>query len=210
MLNQSAFVFCGFQPRLELFKRKVHGAENASNMENDFVVVLPGMILAIECKTTLDSGQFKKALKQFSGLKQVLEEELGLGHEFKFVKCLAYQKTERGYEQSEDCQKCQPYLLKWSEKKDFKAKILTLIKDVPAEPLNLSHFKNAVRDLLIFTSKREDGSDAEIRVADAFFQRHNQIINTPAETVFFWDPEQYDIIKKDKKYVILRGSKYLT
>ena len=225
MLKQSAFVFHGFHPRLELFKpkaKKVEGSEassdddedrddsKGSNMENDFVVVLPGLIISIECKATLDNKQFRKACKQWARLKRVLEEELGLGSEFKFVKCLAYQNTGKGYEQSEACPDCKPFLLKWMGEEDFQAKIRDLLKAVPRKPQGEEEkglFKNAVRDLLIFTSRRDDGSDGKTRVADAFFQRHSQIVNTPAETVFFWDPEQYDIIKQDKKLVLLKGSK---
>ena len=115
-LKQSAFVFCGFHPRLELFKPKKtkklpdsefsssdedeshDGDEGGSNMENDFVIVLPGLIIGIECKTTVDNKQFRKACKQWARLKCILEEEVGLGKEFKFVRSLAYHNTGRGYE----------------------------------------------------------------------------------------------------------------
>ena len=110
------------------------------------------------------------------------------------------------------CPHCKPYLLKWNEEEDFKSKILDLIKYVPVRPLDAKQgcqFKKAVRDLLIFTSKKEDGSDVVTRVADVFSQRHSQILNTPAETVFFWDPDQYEIIKHDKKLVPLKGGKYV-
>ena len=211
LLNQSAFVFHSFQPRLELLMLK--SGDDVSNMENDFVIILPGMIIALECKTTLGNSQFGEATKQWSKLKQVLEEELGLGDKFKFIKCLAYQSAAKGYEQREFCPQCVPYLFKWNGEEDFKRKIKTIIKDVPRKPLDVNQgqqFKSVVRDLLIFTSKRDDGSDAETRVADALFHRHSQIVNAPAETVFFWDPAQYDIIKDNKKLVILRGRKKQT
>ncbi len=182
-------------------------------MENDFVVVLPGLILAIECKTTLDSRRLGKACKQWASLKQVLEEELGLGGEFGFVKCLAYQNFKKGCKQGDACLKCKSFLLHWSNGEEFKAKIMDLLKGVPSKPEGeekTNQFMNAVRDLLIFTSKSEDGTNMETRVADAFFQRHCQIVNTPAEAVFFWDPEQYDIIKEDKKLVLLNGRKFFS
>ena len=212
LLKQSAFVFHGFQPRLELFKprKKAKNTENVSNMENDFVIVLPGLIVGLECKTTLGNSQFGDATKQWKKLKQVLEEELGLGDEFKFVKCLAYQETDKGYEESGSCPECQPYLFKWTGEEDFKAKIKDFTNVVPRKPLNVrqsGQMRGAVRDLLIFTRSREDGSDAENRVADAFFQRHTQIISAPAETVFFWDPGQYEIIKDNRQLVILKGGR---
>ena len=222
-MKQSAFVFCGFSPRQELFKPKEEERKGgnqsssdedeettitASNMENDFVLVLPGLIIGIECKTTLDKKPVGKAVKQWERLRRVLQEELCLGKEFKFTKCLAYENVERGYEQSEKCPNCAPYLLKWNGENDFKAKFQELIKDVPRKPLGEDQrrqFKDAVRDLLIFTSKKENADDMETRVADAFALRHHQLVNTPAKTAFFWDPEQYDIIREDKKLVLLEG-----
>ncbi len=177
-------------------------------MENDFVVVLPGLVAGIECKSTLGAKQLSKACKQWARLKLVLEEELGLGKEFKFVKCLAYRKAGKGFRENVDCPQCQTYLLQWTAEKEFQSKLQELLKDAPKTPETeeqKDQFKNAVRDLLVFTSRRSGLVDIETRVSDAYAQRHILHLNTPAEAVFFWDPKQYDIIRVDKKLVLLQG-----
>ncbi len=206
--SQPAFVFQGFKPRHGLFQRE-DPAKGKVNMESDFVIVLPGLVISLECKTTLDSGPLNHAVKQWNELKQVLESELGLGSDFKFIRCLAYQEAALRFHGSEECPRCQPYLLKFEAEKSFLEKFHELIQPLSLDDLSPSSFKNVVRDLLIFTSKREDCRDAEERVANAYAIRHSQFMNTPAETVFFWSPEQYDIIKRDKKFVVLGGGELL-
>ncbi len=67
-------------------------------------------------------------------------------------------------------------------------------------------FRSTVRDLLIFTSRKDGAQCTENRVADAFATRHAQFVNTPAETVFFWSPDQYDVLQR--QFVILKGGTY--
>ena len=233
-----AFLFCGLKPHNDLFKlRKSEGNGEHQNMENDFVLVMPGLIISIECKATLDNKQFRKVCTQWARLRQVLEEELGLGCGFKFVKCLAYQNTGRGYEVSEACSNCQPYLLKFESQQKFVGHFQNLIskeRPPPDEktgggvttaffrehnswheimkdiPLNIIQFRDVVRDLLIFTSKESDASDIETRVSDAFSLRHAQFINTPAKSVFFWDPDQYEILKQEAIRRQISGGEHFT
>ncbi len=206
--RRPAFVFQGFKPRHELFQRE-DPTKGKVNMESDFVIVLPYFVISLECKTTLDSGPLNHAVKQWDELKQVLETELGLGSDFKFIRCLAYQEAAPRFHGSEECPRCQPYLLKFEGVASFLEKFHELIQPPRLADTSFSSFKNIIRDLLIFTSKRENCSDAEERVADAYAIRHSQFMNTPAETVFFWSPEQYDIIKLDKKFVVLKGGELL-
>ena len=230
-----AFLFCGFQPRNALFmlrKDKKQGENEPQDMENDLVLVLPGLVIGIECKSTLDNKQFRKACKQWDRLKQVLENELGLGSGYKFVKCLAYQNTDKGYEDSETCVHCKPYLLKFESQEKFLEKFRQVVvrKGEPPEDneatskatvflremnewkettrsvsLSIIAFRGVIRDLLIFTSKEPDASDIVTRVSDAFAHRHRQFVNTPANSVFFWDPTQYEIIQHNNQQLKISG-----
>ncbi len=204
--RQPCFVFHGFKPRQELFKRN-DPDWGIMNMESDFVIVRPGSVIAIECKTTLDSRQLKKAGKQWDELKKFLEDELGLGADFVFIKCLAYTKVAGGFIESGKCSNCDPYLLKFESVDGFLDKFHSLLHST-ANTTPHERFKSIVRDLLICTSEREDCQDVRDRVANAYARRHNQFLSTPAETVFFWSPEQYDIIKQDRKFVCLNGGKF--
>ena len=114
-MSLPAFVFHGFQPRQELFKLK--SAEgSASNMESDFVIVLPGgVIVSLECKTTLDKEPLEKAVKQWGRLRQVLQEELGLGGDTELIKCVAYQKAGDGFDSCATCPNCAPFLLQFKD-----------------------------------------------------------------------------------------------
>ncbi len=205
--GRSAFFLHSFTPRLEIFKPATE--TSAGDMENDFVIVLPGLIIGLECKESLDRVQMTSAVKQWANLKQVLQQDLGLSDKnFQFLKCLAYHETSDDYAGSEHCSKCSPYLLKYTGEQSFIKKLLALLENVPTIPVNelqRGAFRAAVRDLLIFTSSKADASDTELRVADAFAQTHARYINTPAKTVFFWDPDQYDILKHDIKFLVLAG-----
>ncbi len=204
--NTAAFVFHGFKPRDELFKRR-DPSGNSVNMESDFVIVLPGIVVALECKTTLDSEQFKKAGRQWAELKLVLEEELGLSQDWRFIQCLAYENVGHAYQESERCDTCGPFLLKYEKNESFLEKLQALLPKEQNACTDEAYtkFKSVVQDLLILSSESKDCSDAEDRVANAFARRHTQFMNTPAETIFFWSPDQYDLLKKDQKLLLLKG-----
>ncbi len=201
--GRPAFVFHGFKPRQELFKMDAADGGKA-NMESDFAIVLPGIVIGLECKTTLDSKQLKKAGKQWAELTRVLETELGLGPDWKFVRCLAYQGVAPRFAASEKCPTCGLFLLKFEERAAFLGKFHALLQSL-GRPSGEAQFKSVVRDLLVFTSEKADCGDVGDRIADAYSTRHAQFMNTPAETAFFWSPAQYDIIKRDKRFVLLKG-----
>ncbi len=169
-------------------------------MESDFVVVLPKpggvAVIAVECKTTLDATQFKKAVRQFDSLKHVLENELGLGRDTEFVRCLAYLKTGDGQAGAETCQTCSPYLIKFDA--GFLSKFAAIMPEAAKD--DSEKFKCVVRDLLTLTSPK---TGSKSRVADAYATRHSQFLNTPAEAVFFWSPEQYGVL--NQKFAIFQS-----
>ncbi len=105
---------------------------------------------------------------------------------------------------------CGPFLLKYDDEEAFVQKLLALLTDIPGVPAtekDKAVMRATVRDLLIFTSKREDVADAESRVANAFAMTHAQYMNTPAKTAFFWDPDQYETFKGDNKLLLIKGGK---
>ena len=179
-------------------RRLFREEELKQNLESDFVAVLPGVVLGIECKTSLGSKQFSKATKQWARLKRVLEEELGLN--WKFIRVFIYEKSDSTKCESDLCEVCSQYSIKFIDQKK-------LLQDLHASMPSEAHVPDVealmetVRDLLIYTSP-VPGAEKE-RVADAFAKRHDMLFTTPAESVFFWSPQQYDILQRET--VILQG-----
>ncbi len=198
-------MFHSFQPR----HRKLTGKQGKKEeKEFDFVIVFPGLIIGIECKTTLSGNNFKKATKQLDRLQQVLEEEAGIGPDFKFIRCMAYGKTggDEGSRNIEQCQNCSKFLLKFEDTETFMKKLTACLDDVPMKPESKKigiAFKATVRDLLFYTSKK--GGNEETRVADAYSTYHELMTSTPGEAAFFWNPAQYDIIKQDPLFCTIQG-----
>ena len=208
--ERSLFVFHGFQPRVHKRKGK---SGHKEEMECDFVLVLPGLIIGLECKTTLSASTYKKAKKQLDKLKTVLEAVLGTGNEFRFITCMAYKKTagDNASKEIEKCDSCSKYVLKFDSRDTFVKKLRHLLEGTPMKPESDEKrvsFKTKVRDLLLFTSKMKSGGDAAHRVADAYFKHHEAFKCTPRETVFFWNPVQYDIIKQDPQFCPIQGGTY--
>ena len=201
--ERSSFMFHSFQPRSRKFKGKQgHTVEK----EFDFVLVFPGLIIGIECKNTLSTSTLKKATAQLDKLQHVLEDDLGTGKEFRFVRCMTYQVTGQGSEDIEECSNCSQYLLKFDTKEGFLDKLMTCLTGTAVKPKSQilrDTFKAKVRDLLLYSSKR--GGNEEDRVADAYSTYHELITSTPGETVFFWNPLQYDTIKQNPQFCTISG-----
>ncbi len=198
-------MFHGFKPRFHKLTGK-HGQKE--EMETDFVLVFPGLIIGIECKSTLSGNTFKKAMKQLDRLQVVLEEQLGTGSDFKFIKCVAYQTIAENFQTSEKCESCSGFLLKYESQDMFVEKLLPLLNDAPVKPvseINRVKFKAKVRDLLLFTSKKKKGGDAATRVADAYCEYDRRMASTPGGAVFFWNPTQFDIINKNPRCCVIQG-----
>ena len=206
--ERSVFTFHGFKPRFHKLRGR-HG--HKEEMECDFVLVFPTLIVGLECKSTLSEGTFKKAGKQLDKLQCVLEEELGTGSEFRFVRCVAYQTLAEELRPCEKCGSCSKYLLKFESREAFVEKFLSLAEGTPLkpDPGACVLFKAKVRDLLLFTSKKKKGGDAASRVADAYLEYHELILTTPGEAVFFWNPAQYDIVSRSHgPFAVIAGGTY--
>ena len=201
-------MFHGFQPRFHKLKGKRGHKEE---MECDFVLVFPSLIIAIECKSTLSENTFKKAMKQLDKLQMVLEEELGTGSNFRFIKCVAFQVIAENIKGCEGCELCARYLLRFENQEAFLSNITHYLRDTPLRPESVESgatFKAKVRDLLLFTSKKKNGGDAAARLADAYSTYHSLIASTPGKAVFFWNPTQYDIVKQNPQFCVIKGGRY--
>ncbi len=69
----------------------------------------------------------------------------------------------------------------------------------PKRPTVGEVYFNLVRDLLIFTAPRSANAEClgyqlSRRVADALCKRHALFQRMPTEAVFFWTPEQYNLL----------------
>ena len=205
--ERSFFVFHGFHPRFHRLKGK-HG--HKEEMSCDFVLVFPGLIIGIECKNTLSDNTYAKAIKQLDKLQKVLEEELGTGNNFKFIKCIAYHTPAENFKASEACKTCAQYLLRDTSQDTILKKLMLHLRDTPLKPKTKAcgaAFKGKVRDLLLFTSEKKRGSDAANRVAGAYHLYHTCMETTPREAVFFWNPTQYDVIQSSPRFCTIDGGR---
>ncbi len=195
--ERSAFVFCDFQPRQELLARP----------ENDFLVVLPGVIIGIECKITLNEDQLKNTREFWGQPKHLLGEEIGADTEF--VKCLVYHDIDRDYEESESCENCADYFLRFGNQGEFLRRFLGLLEKIPKVPesqVAAASFRTTVRDLLLFTSRRE-ARVGVTRLADAFAQMPVNFVQTDAKKMFVWHPDQYAVASSEKRFAKITGGK---